>query len=73
MTDPLPALARIRLTPAARSRFPDIGERDGVMLRTETGWAIVKWRGRNDETRLPVEDVEALECLLSVDTPTVMW
>lgn len=48
---------RVRLTFAARQRWPDIGTRIGVVLRVDQT-PIVKWRGRDGETSVPAEDLE---------------
>lgn len=55
----LAALSRVKLTASARAAFPDIGPRDGIVQRVETGWAVVHWKGmENTETRLPAADLE---------------
>lgn len=54
------ALTRVRLTPSAQSRFPDIGTGGGVVLRID-GWVVVQWRGSDRESRVPEGDLEVAE------------
>lgn len=60
MTEPLTALSRVRLTPEARANFPDIGARDGVVLRMD-GYVVVQWRGSEAESRIRPDDLEPVE------------
>lgn len=49
----LAALDRVKLTVQSAATFPDLADCTGVVLRVETGWAVIKWRGVEGETRLP--------------------
>lgn len=55
----LATLMRVRLTEGGRARFPDIGARDGVVLRMD-GWPVIRFRGMECETRLPPEMLEVI-------------
>ena len=63
---------RVRLTPAAATRFPDLAGREGIRVSTDRGdplltWVLIVWpdpRGAAYEPRhtwLPPGDVEAAE------------
>ena len=61
---------RVRLTPAAATRFPDLAGRAGsIVLRDRLGgdaaWVLVSWSREHEseppETWLPPGDVEAIE------------
>lgn len=56
----LRALSRVNLTAAAAARFPDIGTREGVVLRVD-GWPVVKWRGLEMECRIEPSDLVQAE------------
>lgn len=53
------ALSRVRLTPSATARFPDLAGRDGVVLRVDGG-VVVRWRGVDGETTVMVGDLEVI-------------
>lgn len=50
----LAALSRVRLRDP--DQFPDIGTRDGVVLRVDAG-VVVRWRGIQGETTLMADDL----------------
>lgn len=63
MTEPLRAMDRVRLNAEAQRDFPDIGTRDGVVLRVETAepkWPRIRWRGREGESSVPPEKLERI-------------
>lgn len=49
--------SRVVLTDTARSLFPDIGTRVGVVQLVD-GWIVVRWAGSPYTTRSPATDLE---------------
>lgn len=52
--------SRVRLTEDARSRFPDIGTRTGVVRWVEN-FAVVEWQRIDGDIRVPAADLEPVE------------
>jgi hypothetical protein len=53
--------SRVRLTPEAAARFPDLATRTGSVTRSEpNGWVVVRWSGVVGQTTIPAGDLEGV-------------
>ena len=42
---------RVKLAPAAKSLFPDLAQREGIVDAID-GWPLISWQGLDAQTRI---------------------